>query len=262
MLYEKAFFLTYYYSSIYNMSTYCQYNDAFKNNDNDDLDQLARKFNNTRKKLHEDAKHGYDTQKNNACVGIDCLANSYGSSYSSNNILNNMSPYDSYSGGDFTSKMPTPIQQTIDEQEQYTDDNFSFSNSSSDQQNSLFDTQMSSYSSDDFGSIKMESDISSNYSSLPSKKKHIILSNNHLKQYNEKDDKNVIDHMKHCEQCQQQLIKLVKNNNNKSFDDVIDNGNVQQEKIFNISNTELKYIMILILIGVTIIMFFDFISRN
>jgi ABC-type transporter lipoprotein component MlaA len=68
------------------MDSYCQYNDAFYNSDNENLDRLARQVNNDKKKLHKKIKENINRQEQNACIGIDCLLDPANARYGPSNL--------------------------------------------------------------------------------------------------------------------------------------------------------------------------------
>jgi hypothetical protein len=157
--------------------------------------------------------------------------------------------------GDFSSNLPTPLQPK----------KYDYSSVSSLGDNDSKNTFSTNSRLEEFSSprdlsnmINMESDISSNYSSLPQKiKKHLRLNTNHLKQYSENDDKNIDDHVKTCPQCRSQLLNLLQEDKqNVNF------VPTQQNGILNLSAPELKDILILIFAGIFIIILLDVFIRK
>ncbi len=185
--------------------------------------------------------------------------------------------------GDFSSSLQTPLQ---NQSKNYSDsDSSKFSDNSSvntfnttntKNTNNTFSTNdidnltngiNNKYSLSESNMINIESDISSNYSSLPQKiKKHLRTATNHLKKYDEKDDKNTINHLKTCSQCRTELLNLLQEEQHifKADKQYIDTQQFKHPTngILNLSTPELKDILILILIGVFIIILFDVFIRR
>ena len=233
--------------------SYCHYNNAFSNKESDDLDKMARKLNNDRKKNKKYKEHmlnvvqkGIQQDENNTYDGMEMLMDPAYIRYAP---LNNMSEFGFFSTqGDFSSKLPTPLTQnkTISEQ------------SDSDQSITFSDIE----SNQSFSSLS-NIDLSSNYSSMsPKKKKHLRSSSKHLKQYSDNDDAEIIHHLKKCEQCKTQLFQILQKDSHPINYQIQSTNNQQQTehfgKILNISASELKDVMILLLIGIFIIIVLDF----
>jgi hypothetical protein len=253
------------------MNSYCDYKNAFSNKDNDSLEQEARRINNKHSKLQKQVEHEYTRQNDEICKGMDCLMDPANARFAPPNMTSNFSFFSTQ--GDFASGLPSAI---------------SNDNSSND---STFSNDIKSNSTYSFNSLpmsmsstfpisesplseNMESDMSSNYSSLsPKLKKHLRLNTSHLKNYTEKDDKIILAHMKKCEQCKSQLLDLLHINHNiplienksiKSSENIkiLENDHIlKQNGILNISTSELKDMLILILIGTFVIILLDMFIR-
>jgi len=248
------------------MDSYCQYNDAFYNSDNENLDRLARQVNNDKKKLHTRIEESINKQEQNACVGMNCLMDPSNSRYGPSNL----SDFGFFSTqGDFSSKLPTPMEkhkkskdkkytESDNSQTNFTDSASTFTTNSAFTNDSSFSKQMTE-------DIIIDSDVSSNYSSLsPKVKKHLRLNTNHLKRYKESDEKTILNHIQYCGQCKQQLMKLLQPNNH-IFDnpDQIHTVNaLSNSGILNLNSPELKDMLILILIGIFIIVIADIFFRR
>ena len=248
------------------MNSYCQYNDAFSSKENDDLDKMARKINNDRKKLRKDVQNNIIHRENELCVGMDCLMDPANSRFAPSSLLPNFSFFSTQ--GDFSSDLPTPL----NKKKKINPKSVSFASSDSKSQSSS--TFSDNYN--DIDSIYSFNSISSNYSSLnPKIKKHLRLSTTHLKNYAEKDDDAILKHIKKCDQCRLQLINLLQNENhifdvkvskeNQKLD--MEQSTALQNKehftgILNLSTTELKDVLILILIGIFIIILLDFFFKK
>lgn len=265
------------------MDSYCQYNDAFYNSDNENLDRLARQVNNDKKKLHKKIQENIDRQEQNACLGIDCLLDPSNARYGPSNL----SDFGFFSTqGDFSSNLPTPMTKNKKKRSK-KQDNFQSDSASTFSADSSFtnNTTNSAFTNNTTNSaftnntaftnnmafaegsedIPFDSDVSSNYSSLPPKiKKHLRLNTNHLKSYKESDEKNILGHIKYCNQCKHQLINLLKSDNHafnessntETIDKTINSG------ILNLNSPELKDMLILILIGIFIIVIADIFFRR
>lgn len=119
------------------------------------------------------------------------------------------------------------------------------------------------------------SDISSNYSSLsPKLKNQFKMKSQHLKNYNDNNDQDILQHTAHCTQCKNLLTDLLKSIVTKNGDNLMNNSqssqnlqnkinysnhNNQESKseIFGVNMPELKELLILVVIGIFIIVFID-----
>ncbi len=244
------------------MNSYCQYNDAFSSKENDDLDKMARQINNDRKKLRTQVQNNIINKEKELCVGVDCLLDPSNARFAPSSMLPNFSFFSTQ--GDFSSDLPTPMNKKKPRSPVLSDLASDKSRSTS-----TFSDVSSNFSFDS---------VSSNYSSLnPKIKKHLRLSSAHLKNYEEKDDGAILKHIKKCDQCRLQLINLlqnenhifdiVKKENNKNdqpnqSDQLVPQNREHFTSILNLSNTELKDVLILILIGIFIIILLDFFFRK
>lgn len=264
------------------MTTYQQYNNAFTNNDNDSLDQMARQVNNNKKKLNKNAQSGFNNQQKENYDGINYLMDQSNARFAPPNLIDNFGFFSAQ--GDFSSKLPTPlltnkkqplINNKYDSDSSKFNDNSStntFNTNNTNNTNNTFSTSnINTNTFDDqynfFGSkiINVESDISSSYSSLPQNiKSHLRSTTKHLKKYDETDEKNTVNHLKTCSQCRSELFNLLQEEHH-----IIKNNanNIQSQKppvggILNLSTPELKDILILILIGVVVIILLDVFIRK
>ena len=83
--------------------------DPYNNQDNADLDKMAREVNNRNKKLSKQIYEDIGTQALNACVGMDCLMDPSNARFAPSNLGADFSFFSSQ--GDFSSGLPTPLQQ-------------------------------------------------------------------------------------------------------------------------------------------------------
>lgn len=243
-----------YYNIInYYMSSFTQYDNAFDNSDNDKLDRLARQVNEDKKKLHKKIRDSISNTEANSYVAMDCLMDPNNARFAQN-----LSDFTFFSTqGDFSSKLPTPMEQY--KKNKYGDSDSIFTPGSS---------NINNLSSDQYSF----SDISSEYSSLPQKvKKHLKSQTSHLKKYSESEDPHmdetkILSHIKKCEQCKNEIIGILKSNDENKK--IIEKSNKksyitkQNDTIYGMTNFELKNVLILILIGVFIIVFIDIFIRK
>lgn len=231
------------------MNSYCRYNEefankyegVFSNKENEELDKLARKINNDRKKPN--AKNTMLDKSLELYSGMESLMDPANVKFAPSSLLPNFSFFSTQ--GDFSSQLPTPMKK-VRINDSYDDRSM---------------TTIASGSDNTFGSkivtpeesiSDFESDISSNYSSLkPTLKKHLKMSNNHLKTYHENDEVTILNHINKCIECKKQLLTLLNNGNTP-----------QNTSILNLSTVEIKDILIMILIGVFIIILIDFFFRR
>ncbi len=236
------------------MASYTSYNEAFNNNDN--LDKLARRMNNDKKKIHKKIEKNMSETDNNTYYALDCLNNPNNAKYSPN--LKNAGFFSTQ--GDFSSQLPTPME-ISQNKSLYSDSDSSFTKNTN-------GTNSTTYSNNSYGNSKSfwpntEMDMTSNYSSLtPKMKKKFRQTVKHLKKYSDTEEKNILSHIKQCTQCQNELINIVNNGhivtNNNNKNDTNNNINNANKNILNISHPEL----ILILIGIFIIIVIDVFFRR
>src|SRR3989338_1782684 len=96
------------------MTSYCQYNDAFSNTENDNLDNLARQLNNKHKKLNKTTNDGFKNQLKANCSGVKCLADPSNARFAPPNLENDFSFFSAQ--GDFSSGLPTPFEKQFGKQ--------------------------------------------------------------------------------------------------------------------------------------------------
>ena len=254
------------------MDSYCEYNNAFCNKDNDNLDRMAREINNKRKTLQKQVEHNFDDQYKEINKGLNYLMKQENSRYAPSNFnyisANNNNDYESglpsiMDNNDFKSGLPS-----IMDNQKNSDNNTidsTFTSKSKYTFNSLPISSFPTISESPVEMINMDSDMSSTYSILPANtKKHLRLNTSHLKKYGENDDDKILSHMKKCNQCRLQLLHLLSENNicnNKNKINKNINTMNTTTGILNISVAEVKDILILILIGIFIIILLDFFLR-
>lgn len=239
------------------MDSYCNYNNAFSNNESVDLDKLARKINNNKKKISFNDVTRISNYTNNTNIpqplGYFPTHNNYSQNIndsSDDNIITNTNIYS-------------------DDMYDNKQDNKQDNEQDNEQDNKQDDKSIYSFNTLNSDSANIINDMSSNYSSLPSKvKNHMRLNTKHLKDFNSKDETNIINHLKKCDSCKNELLYILMSdqNNNLINNNSINNDKINNDKInnksnaiinFNIDNNELKYIFILIIIGIFIIIIID-----
>lgn len=255
--------------------SYCQYNNAYINNDDNNLDKLARKINDERKKTqYVNAKNNLINQTNNTCIGIDCLSDPSNSRFAPTNLINNYN----YLDNNNSSNLPTPILMSNDSETKSiksinsTNSNLSFISKDNNMSRSIGSINSS------FDNIKEINEMTDDYSTLsntysilnPIEKKHYLkLNTKHLKELdNKKDDKKVLLHIQNCNQCRDELLNLLgtkinSQNNIQNLSEPYINSSINSSNnILNLTDFELKDILILILIGITIIILLDFFIKK
>lgn len=266
------------------MLSYNSYNEAFGNDEFDQLDQMARSINNKKrsgiresnkalavsynedfnnverdihnhkKNMHETVKKANKSFEKDTIKGIEAFRSETDFQFSPTcNFI------DEKSGkykGDFSSGLPSPLENSSLDSNSYFNDSFSLESGNNSQSPEYFN------------------DISSEYSFLPKKKqKHLRLNNKHLQEYTENDEQPVLDHIRNCNECKNELIKLLKRDDpeGRSFADLHistekheENKSKKEEgSIFGkINYIEMKEIVILIMIGIIIIFVLDIFLRR
>jgi hypothetical protein len=242
------------YSNKYNN----EYSDEYSS-----LDRQARLINNKRKEMRRNVKINKDSFESDMIRGIDA---------SYNDTTFNFLPVGNIykKKGDFVSGLPTSFD------EKSSDSKLSEA-SELQSKNSVDESMERSFI------INSETDLTSTYSILPKKvKKQLRMNTDHLKRYTDNDEKEVLGHLNKCDDCKQQLLKLLKGENHvfpnintdKSDKKEKKEDKVKEEKeeekkcetegsLIGLNYKEIRDIIILIMIGVIIIVFADiFLRRN
>lgn len=205
------------------------FNKAFDNSESKELDKLAKKINNA----HAQSNNKFDAKYNGiVCDQLDC------NPYSQQTIMNNsffsaQGDYSPFSTQDNLS----PLYARVAKEDSLG--------------GSTFNPKVFS-ESDSFKSLS-----SSTYSSLPSKIKKKLASDDKNKNDKNKDNNNLCNDGS-CNNCKNNLLKLlseIKNNDNKNLTQKPSNS------FLNLTNPEIKDVMVLILIGIIIIMLVDLCMR-
>ena len=273
------------------MDPYCQYDNAFSNKENDDLDKMARKINNQRKTsnkiLTKQVLGDMNKKKKETCVGINCLMEPSNARFAPSNLASNFSFFSTQ--GDFASRLPSPLEKKLLESDKMDvsseqmsigslDTKYLFDKNSSKSSEESTDIISNLSNDDNFSDmtdgkyIEQFSDsesmyslksISSNYSLLPEKVKKNMKSSTHLKDY--KDDDKASKHINKCNKCRAHLLHLLHQDNHvfpisTELNNVDDAQN--KEGILSIGTLELRDILILILIGIFIIIIIDMVVRR
>jgi hypothetical protein len=228
-----------------------------------------------------------NTMKNELCTGIDCLQNSNDNKYLPQTLNNNFSnyEYENSNNNNNNNMSAIPMMQKSNlsnpqtkriHSEKYSNQNhidtFNFNDKVSDfsnfDLNSYNYSNDSSFSEDNLNSFEESLSGNSLISFSPKIKKQLKNKTKHLEHVN--DDKSILTHIKNCEQCKKELLLLLKNENTNFFNNehfTSNNLNNQMNlqnnttsSIFNFS--EVKDIIILILIGIFIIIFIDILFKK
>lgn len=116
---------------------------------------------------------------------------------------------------------------------------------------------------EDMDSISDIKDLSSEYSYLPKKKqKHLRLNNKHLKDYTDSDEQMILEHIKSCNECKNQLLILLKDNNHEASQKSNQSHQISPEVTSKINYKEIKEIIIIVMIGIIILFLLDVVLRK
>jgi hypothetical protein len=250
------------------------YNINYINDETDKLDKLAREINNKKTSLCKKVTEDFNKKELDWKNGIDSVINSQNFSY-------------------------LPMNKNFNKGvNNYTDDlSLNFSESESSYSNSN-DSNFSDFASRDnkyfknndnssIDSIFIDSESIDTYLKNPKNKKNVKF--NKLVEsidYDEcsKDDNNIFEHIKKCNNCKNKLLKFLNNSNNFEDNNFENNNNIcnfnnnnknnnknkninnDNNSIFNnlknYNNINIKEIVILIMIGIFIIIMLDLLLRK
>ena len=205
------------------------YNNIFSNNLNDDLDRAALEINEKKNKINNTAMNDFTNQSKELVKGINYLSEPANTKFLPHSFnyadFNNNSNYDSNSNININSN---------------NSENISKLNS-----DSVFDD-------DNFDDISDINSIISNKSALSSNVKNTLrLNTSHINNISDnKDDIAIFNHVKNCNECRIQLIKILKTENHI----------IKKNK--NNNNNTITNIIIIILLGVFIIILLDVFMNN
>lgn len=210
--------------------------DEVFNNDRNDLDKMARDINN-RKKYHKSITRDINNNEKTMLKGIEAFSNEPNFSFSpQSNFYDNNGNYK----GDFISGLPTPLDEISNDKSEKSFSLTSYNNNENSDMVESFD------------------DLSSEYTMLPKrKKKHLRLNNEHLKDYSDCDDKNILKHIQNCGECKKYLINMLKNEEKTEAKEI---KNHEDKNSYNYK--EIKDVIILIIIGIIIIFILDMFLRK
>ena len=281
-----------------------QYNNAFKNN-NENLEQMAHNLNEKRRKITNNVMLDYGNEEQEICQGLECLSDEQNGKFLPQSLNSNFNFFSTQ--GNFDSRLPNIITQN------------QFSDTKSSVEGEIYNDIKSEFSdilskdiiskdviSKDGISKYMLSETNSNLSDIlslsesssitfsPKIKKQLRLNTKHLSHQN--DDELIMEHLKKCDQCRNQLLILLKHDlpniqqskqqskqqlkqqnlqeqqiqeqqtqeqQNLQYQSNIQQQNYQQFDTNGIfSSPETKDIIILIMIGVFIIILLDIFMRK
>lgn len=227
----------------------------FNNNESEDLDKLARQINNKKTSMVKKVTEDYNKQQQQWKNGIDNLVNNNKYSFLSMN-KNNPTNFDNkYQNNN------NPIYQDNNKLcDGFDDFEDKFDDFSVD--NSLFSSDLIDSESFDSKSIDIYLDKAKEKNNNLHQFKNIVKSIS----YDEcsKDDNNIFDHIKKCQNCKNKLIKYLNlsldNDKNKNNDN--DNNKNIIDKTFNfklnkLEQLSIKEIIVIIMIGIFIIILLD-----
>jgi hypothetical protein len=257
------------------LQSQCQFNTAFDNSESKELDKLARNINNK----HSNKNMSFSKKfAGIVCDQLDCTP------YSQLPLDSGNTQTFFSAQGDF-SPIYAPINAPLlSHKKKQNDDSFDSSfdsrNSSHSSNSSLVDMAFDKkiYSeSDSFNSLSSDPldshSLSSTYSSLPEKiKKKLKMNSTHFKKNKHQSNTDVSDiqHLKSCDDCRNKLFSLLQNTGvlhhenllEKNTQQITKSSKKQSNSFLNLTNPELKDVMVLILIGVIIIMLIDIFVRQ
>jgi hypothetical protein len=251
------------------LQSQCQFNSAFDNSESKELDKLARKINNKHAKSNNTFSKKFSGI---VCDQLDCTPYSQ-QMIGGDNVQSFFSAQGDYS------PLYAPVNAPLLSIKNNPRDDSSIDSSNDSSFKSTLGGKVFS-ESDSFQSLSSspldENSLSSTYSSLPSKiKKRLRMSSPHLKknktQSTNSDDNDIL-HLKSCNDCRSKLMALLSNSNIFTHNNLSTNQNQTNENnkpiqkssnsFLNLTNPELKDIMVLILIGVIIILLIDIFVRQ
>jgi hypothetical protein len=274
------------------------YNINFNNDETDKLDKLAREINNKKTSLCKKVTDDFNKQETQWKNGIDNIINSQNFSYLSINKNYNKNLNDNYNTDKQSSYSLSDSDNTnYSEYSDLNSSNFSFNTSNTNNSNNTNKSDSDFLSKDNkffSGKLKKKhktfSDISSfdSFESLSSIDSFIDSESidTYLKNPNatknvkfnkivesidyddcSKNDDNILEHMKKCNNCKQKLLRFINGigectiSNEKETDD----KNKKNKSVFgNIKTSTMnsKEIVIMLMIGIFIIIMLDLLLRN
>lgn len=206
------------------------------NNTNSDLDKMAKTLNDTRKMAKQNAISHKEKYEKDIYEGYNYMENN-------GYLLPNFSTFLS----EEEHNIPHKNKKHVTFSETVSDNDSTFSPSES-----IVSSQFP------------ESELSSTYSTLPHHKKKIMLSNKHLKSFENSStsEDNILSHIKSCTQCKSELLNILKvDEQNKQNELGIEKFNENKNKLsYNIP--EIKNILLVVLLGILIIIILDTFFRN
>lgn len=255
---ERNYLNVIYIRFIY-MASYCNYNNAYNDN-NEDLDKMARRINNRKKNLITTVYNDFNRESDELYAGI--------------NLAKSMPEFSYFSAqGDYSSPHPTPLSGTL------IKDIKRDTIRSSDYESDISSLSGSGFSDSESMQFSIDSPTLDTYIDKAKKDRK-----NHKHNYiydlvkkvkhegNQDTEESIFDHIKKCDQCRAKLIKLIQgsqtgslsrnkhifNDPNELKMDPIEND----DSMFKTFGGSTKEILIIILIGVFIIIILDLLLRS
>lgn len=245
------------------------YNINYENDEIDKLDKMARELNNKKTSLCRQVANDFNNKEEKWKSGIDNVLNSEKFSYLPMNKNHNNGLYkniydDTMSSETYDTFKTDKTDKTDKTNKTYTDysvSDISYGSNFSDRDNKYFsDTQ----SIDSFFDDKsIDSYLNSKENKKNVKFNKIIESIN----YDDcsKDDDNIFEHVKKCNNCKNKLLRFLNNNsdneNKCKYSKIFDkNKNINNSKDLN-KQFNVKEIVIFLMIGIFIIIMLDILLR-
>jgi len=225
------------------MSSYCNIDNAYNDN-NDELDKMARQINNRKQKLTADVHRSFHDEQKELRQGIE-------------SINNNFPEYAYFSTqGDFANTTPTPISKLkrnpkID----YNDDQSSYTSFSDN--NSTIDFSVDSPTFDSY--IDQAKHDKKNNRMIHNLIKQI----KHENKNKHDSDESMFDHVKKCDECKNKLMDLIQHKG-ESYKKHIQTVSSDESEHFEIdlNKGSTKELLIILLVGVFIIIIMDLLLRS
>ncbi len=297
------------------------YNINFNNDETDKLDKLAREINNKKTSLCKKVTEDFNKQEKQWKNGIDNVINSQNFSYLSINKNYNKNMNDNYNNDKRSSYSLSSSNFSDSDNTNYSEysdlnsSNLSFNTNNSSNTNNTNKSSSANFSDfqtkdnkffagknkksnksfsdissiDSYGSLSsldsiIDSESIDTYLKNPNSKKNVKF--NKIVQaidYDDcsKNDDNILDHMKKCNNCKQKLLRFINGIGECSINDIHNINNVnnlnnsnninndddknKSKSIFNnikSSSMNSKEVVIMLMIGIFIIIMLDLLLRN
>jgi len=235
--------------------------DIAYNDNTTELDKMAREINNKKKNLFKSVEKDYFNKQQKWENDIIEYNNSYKNPYGHFT----KHPNDT----DINSKDNSNNSNNSNNSD--NSDNYTNISNKDDKININTDTDFSLDSLDSLDSISIDSPSLDSYiesvKKQPNKKKSV---HSFIKKLDHdscsKNEEDIFVHVKYCYDCREKLLKYMKKehkNKHKNDNNIIDFINSKKESVFNYSGSlEIKEIFLIIMLGVILIIFLDFLIKS